>query len=119
MLSVPSGATSESLANQSVFVAVEAATRRRAIGPASVSDRLSGPVRQVRPWPDSRRWSVGTYGVAATVPCWSRVIENPAAGSVKYCSVEGFVGRLGVIVPRPRYWRWKTVGGGGQAVVSA
>ena len=42
----------------------------------------SAGVRNVRPCGPSSRWSVGTYGVAATVPYWLNARLNPAAGLV-------------------------------------
>ena len=80
--SLPSGATSASFACQSVSVAVDAATRCSASGPTSGQRLLSAGVRNVRPCGPSSRWSVGTYGLAATVPYWSKAMLKPAAGLV-------------------------------------
>ena len=81
--SLPSGATSESFANQSVSLAVDALTRCSKLSPASVSGAPSAGVRQVTPDSSSARWSSGMYGLAATVPYWSKLMLRPAAGSVK------------------------------------
>ncbi len=80
--SLPSGATSASFACQSVSVAVDAATRCRASGPTSVSGSSSAGVRNVSPCGPSSRWSVGTYGLAATVPYLLNAMLKPAAGLV-------------------------------------
>jgi hypothetical protein len=82
MVSVPSGATSASFACQSVSVAVDAATRCSAIGPTSLLRFASAAVRKLRPCGPSSRWSVGTYGEAATVPYWLNAMVSPAAGSL-------------------------------------
>ena len=70
IVSHPSGATSASLACQSVSGAEDAATRCRAIGPVSVIGVLEHagaegePVRALEPLVG------GTYGEPATVPYW-------------------------------------------------
>ena len=81
--SLPSGATSASFAYQSVSVAVDAATRCSAIGPASVERPVERgraerqPLRPLEPLVGRAR-----TGVAATVPYWSNAMLKPAAGLV-------------------------------------
>src|SRR3954454_6140117 len=101
--SLPSGATSASLAYQSVSVAVEDATRCSAIGPARSRGAVGGAVRRVRPGGPASRWSVGTYGLAATVPYWLKAMLKPAAGSL-----------LWLAVPVPSAHRSYVVPSGGQ-----